>query len=73
MTLWGGRFSANQSEALAALSRSVQFDWRLAKYDVKVNLVHAEQLAENKIISAGNFEVIKAGLKAISVELNKSP
>ena len=30
--LWGGRFSAGPAEALARLSVSVQFDWRLARY-----------------------------------------
>ena len=34
MALWGGRFSGGPSEALAALSVSTQFDWRLARYDI---------------------------------------
>ena len=34
MRLWGGRFAAGPSDALAALSASVQFDWRLAPYDL---------------------------------------
>ncbi|WP_415640977.1 hypothetical protein, partial [Skermania piniformis] len=32
--LWGGRFSAGPAAAMAALSRSTQFDWVLAPYDV---------------------------------------
>ena len=28
--LWGGRFASGPSPELVALSRSVQFDWRLA-------------------------------------------
>ena len=32
--LWGSRFSGGPSEALAALSASVHFDWRLARYDL---------------------------------------
>jgi argininosuccinate lyase len=28
--LWGGRFGAGPADALARLSVSVQFDWRLA-------------------------------------------
>src|ERR1700733_8261576 len=33
--LWGGRFSAGPADALARLSVSVQFDWRLARYDLR--------------------------------------
>src|SRR5258705_146683 len=29
LRLWGGRFSAGPADALAALSASVHFDWRL--------------------------------------------
>ena len=32
--LWGGRFESGPAEALARLSVSVQFDWRLAPYDL---------------------------------------
>ena len=31
---WGGRFASGPSPELAALSRSVHFDWRLATYDL---------------------------------------
>ena len=32
--LWGGRFSGGPADALARLSMSVHFDWRLAPYDL---------------------------------------
>ena len=32
--LWGGRFAGGPADALAALSKSTQFDWRLAPYDI---------------------------------------
>ncbi|CAM5496362.1 hypothetical protein SFUMM280S_03066 [Streptomyces fumanus] len=32
--LWGGRFADGPAEALAKLSASVHFDWRLAPYDM---------------------------------------
>ena len=38
--LWGGRFSQNTSDAVAALSRSIHFDWRLAKYDILGTRAH---------------------------------
>ena len=42
--LWGGRFTGGPSEALAKLSMSVQFDWRLAPYDLAASKAHAQVL-----------------------------
>ena len=44
MALWGGRFADAPSDALAALSRSVHFDWRLAPYDLDSSQVHLTNL-----------------------------
>jgi argininosuccinate lyase len=42
--LWGGRFEGGPAEALAALSASVHFDWRLAPYDLLASRAHARVL-----------------------------
>jgi argininosuccinate lyase len=42
--LWGGRFESGPAEALARLSVSVQFDWRLAPYDLLASGAHARVL-----------------------------
>ncbi|MFC7279040.1 argininosuccinate lyase [Paractinoplanes rhizophilus] len=44
-SLWGGRFSGGPADALARLSVSVQFDWRLAPYDIAGSRAHARVLA----------------------------
>ncbi|HEU5418242.1 MAG TPA: argininosuccinate lyase [Streptosporangiaceae bacterium] len=44
MRLWGGRFESGPAEALARLSVSVQFDWRLAPYDLLASAAHARVL-----------------------------
>ncbi|MCJ0699919.1 argininosuccinate lyase [Frigoribacterium faeni] len=43
--LWGGRFASGPSAELAALSRSTQFDWQLAPYDIAGSRAHARALA----------------------------
>ncbi len=43
--LWGARFRSGPSEALVALSRSTQFDWQLARYDIAGSRAHAVALA----------------------------
>src|ERR1700747_2855458 len=42
--LWGGRFGSSPAEALARLSVSVQFDWRLGPYDLRASRAHARVL-----------------------------
>ncbi|MDD9207263.1 argininosuccinate lyase [Georgenia sp. 10Sc9-8] len=44
LSLWGGRFAGGPADALAALSRSTHFDWRLARYDVAGSRAHARVL-----------------------------
>jgi argininosuccinate lyase len=43
-SLWGGRFEGGPAEALARLSVSVHFDWRLATYDLLSSKAHARVL-----------------------------
>jgi argininosuccinate lyase len=42
--LWGARFSGGPADALTRLSTSVQFDWRLAPYDLLASKAHARVL-----------------------------
>jgi argininosuccinate lyase len=49
--LWGGRFSGGPADALAALSKSTHFDWRLASYDVRGSMAHARVLHRAGLLS----------------------
>ena len=51
-SLWGGRFAGGPAEALARLSVSVQFDWRLAPYDIAGSRAHARVLARANLLTA---------------------
>ena len=44
VSLWGGRFSGGPADALAALSKSTHFDWRLAPHDLAGSRAHARVL-----------------------------
>ena len=44
LALWGARFSGTPADALAELSRSTHFDWRLARYDIAGSRAHARVL-----------------------------
>ena len=70
MALWGGRFNQGPAESVAALSRSVDFDWRLAPYDVKVNIAHLAGLVAGGVIPAESGEKIRAGLVELGQEID---
>lgn len=66
MNLWGGRFSSLPSESLFELSRSIHFDWRLARYDIASSLAHLACLMDQKIIPPADGKTIGDALRAIS-------
>jgi argininosuccinate lyase len=60
--LWGGRFSDKPADALAALSASTHFDWRLARYDIRGSRAHARVLHEAGLL---NHKELAAMLDAL--------
>ncbi len=60
--LWGGRFAGGPAEALARLSVSVQFDWRLAPYDLAASRVHARVLSRAGLLTAEELGRLLAAL-----------
>src|SRR5580658_7700290 len=66
--LWGGRFAAGPADALARLSVSVQFDWRLARYDLRASRAHARVLHRAGLLTD---DELAAMLKALD-DLDRS-
>jgi argininosuccinate lyase len=60
--LWGGRFSGGPADALARLSMSVQFDWRLAPYDLLASRAHARVLYEAGLLDDDELNRLLAAL-----------
>lgn len=50
-SLWGGRFSDGPADSLAALSKSTDFDWRLARYDIAGSRAHARVLSRSGLLT----------------------
>ena len=61
-SLWGSRFEGGPSDALAALSRSVHFDWRLAKYDIAGTRAHIKALMSAGYLSSLEHEKLDRSL-----------
>ena len=60
--LWGGRFESGPAEALARLSVSVQFDWRLAPYDLLASAAHARVLHKASLLTDAELTRMLAAL-----------
>jgi argininosuccinate lyase len=60
--LWGGRFEGGPAEALARLSVSVQFDWRLAPYDLLGSRAHARVLHRAELLTDDELDRVLAAL-----------
>ena len=71
MTLWGGRFSAETSNAMASLSRSVHFDWRLAPYDIVSSKAHCRNLVKSKVLTSVEGKKIEAALDQLRKDITK--
>jgi argininosuccinate lyase len=67
--LWGGRFAGGPSEALAELSRSTQFDWRLAPYDIAGSKAHARVLHRAGLLSDDELTQMVAGLDELLADV----
>lgn len=61
-SLWGSRFEGGPSASLAALSRSVHFDWRLAKYDIAGTRAHIKALMSAGYLSSLEHEKLDRSL-----------
>ena len=64
--LWGGRFEAGPAEALARLSVSVQFDWRLARYDLLASQAHTRVLHRAGLLDDAEAERMLTALAELS-------
>ncbi|MFJ9948954.1 argininosuccinate lyase [Kitasatospora sp. NPDC091207] len=67
--LWGARFADGPSEALARLSASVHFDWRLAPYDIAGSKAHARVLHKAGLLSAAELDDMLAGLDRLLADV----
>ena len=65
--LWGGRFASGPSDAMAALSLSTHFDWRLAPYDVQQTRAHARVLHAAGLLDVAELARVEGALDELAV------
>jgi argininosuccinate lyase len=69
--LWAGRFAEPTDAFVEAFTASVEFDQRLAAYDIQGSMAHAEMLARQGILSADERDSIVAGLQRIAERIER--
>ena len=67
--LWGGRFARGPADAMAALSASVHFDWRLAPYDIRQTAAHARVLHAAGLLDAAELARVLDALDALATDV----
>ena len=67
--LWGGRFAGGPADALAALSKSTHFDWRLARYDIAGSRAHARVLHTAGLLNAEELAGMISALDALEADV----
>ncbi|MCK0114067.1 argininosuccinate lyase [Ornithinimicrobium sp. F0845] len=69
VSLWGGRFAGGPADALTELSRSTQFDWRLAPYDIAGSRAHARVLHQAGLLSDEHLATMLDGLRRLLADV----
>lgn len=67
---WSARFSEPVSELVKRYTASVNFDQRMANFDIQGSLAHADMLESIGIISSGDKAAIDRGMAQILEEIN---
>ena len=68
---WSARFTEPVSELVKRYTASVDFDKRMAAFDIQGSLAHADMLASIGIISAEDLSAIESGMTRILDEIGQ--
>jgi len=68
-TAWSGRFNEPVAELVKKYTASVDFDKRLAEFDIAGSIAHAQMLGAQNIISLDDVAQIEKGLAEILAEI----
>ncbi|MEP6798143.1 MAG: argininosuccinate lyase, partial [Lapillicoccus sp.] len=68
-SLWGGRFAGGPADALAALSKSTHFDWRLARHDIAGSKAHARVLHRAGLLDDATLAAMLEALDALDADV----
>jgi argininosuccinate lyase len=68
-SLWGGRFASGPNDALAALSRSTHFDFRLAPYDLRGTSAHIKALHQAGFLAQSELDALEGAIQDLMAKV----
>ena len=68
---WSGRFSEPVSELVKKYTASVDFDKRMAAFDIQGSLAHAAMLTRAGVLSEADLSAIEAGMAEILQDIQE--
>ena len=68
--LWQGRFTESMDSVVEAFTASVQFDQRLARYDIEGSIAHATMLEAVGVLTREECAAIVRGLENIRADID---
>ncbi|UMZ74564.1 argininosuccinate lyase [Natranaerofaba carboxydovora] len=71
MKLWGGRFTGETDKLVEKFNASIDFDKKLALYDIIGSRAHVKMLAEREIITSDDRDKILKGLLQVESEIKE--
>ena len=66
---WSGRFNEPVSELVKKYTGSIDFDKRLAEWDIQGSLAHAQMLVQLGVLSEEDLAAIRRGMAEIIAEI----
>ncbi len=69
--LWGGRFKKKTDPIVEIFTKSIQYDHKLAQYDVLGSIAHAKMLGKCNIITKSEMSKLVKGLEGILKDIEK--
>ncbi|WP_455008028.1 argininosuccinate lyase [Neisseria sicca] len=68
---WSGRFNEPVSELVKKYTGSIDFDKRLAEWDIQGSLAHAQMLVQSGVLSEEDLAAIRRGMAEIIAEIKE--
>ncbi|MCU0665732.1 MAG: argininosuccinate lyase [Candidatus Omnitrophica bacterium] len=67
--LWGGRFKKQIDADFYNFQKSIQYDYKLAEYDIYHSMIHINALAHTGVLNPSEAKRLRAGLSAVLSEV----
>jgi len=67
--MWGGRFKEKIDENFFNFQKSIQYDWRLAEFDIYHSIIHVAALEEAGLLTSQEAKRLTAALNSLYQEV----